>query len=663
MTDDFETQITELKNLVLSFEYEERELTSIPQDQIDYFGYACLSNSLMFKEPPIPQYDQAGITKYLQANNFKTLDSLISYISSLKNDIDKLIAIFAWEAQNVKYDVEALSTKEVKDTSLEAIFERKCAVDEGYCLFFSELVKKVNVDPNRIKITKYYSYSKTYGYDPLNIPESIEPDHCSLLIQINFIPFISEPSWAAGHLNSDSQFEWNFRPDLFLVPLVKTVCDRMPIKESLIPFHFDYNDFFKSCRVSPVGLCLKTESNPFVQYDSTDGYVSQIYSCKAPINWIQIHLHKRDPFNEDIYNEIPTDNITSYEIVQENIPNHPERCRFRTNISFQEEGFYKVEVYIDSPLAISYYVNNLSKCDMPVPITYNPFHDSKFIPIKPSRMLTKVRHGVALIRFAVSCHKSEIIWNIVKLKNDNSFDDEDGQTISRECGRFIKLKIPFDDTRYEDQLCITFPSNGRYSVQIYLSNDAGSYTGYTKYYIDVSGTELNDSNAVFSPIEFLCDGRDFSTASAQDDKNKEIKISPDQTCHIVDEHQLEQTIQIETVSDDQEILLEFREQKEITAMPELVKKEGNKHIYKWTIPDREAEYQLLCWINDVFSFSIPYIYRKKPLKDQTEEVLAVIDSLRQKVVLDSHYEKYAMKNVEDNNENDRKKSSKCCLLI
>ncbi|KAK8891125.1 hypothetical protein M9Y10_028330 [Tritrichomonas musculus] len=667
MADDLESKLDDLKNLVLTFEYENCELSSVPQEQIDFFGYACLSNSLMYKEQPIPRHDVEGITQYFRTHIFTTLDSLIFYINNLSSEIDRLFAIFAWEALNIKYDVDSLLTNEQKDYSLEEIFENKAAVSEGYSLFFCEMAKRIKINTKRIKITKYHTFSKAFGYDPLNIPTDLEPDHSSLLIKIDKIAYISDPSWAAGNLNSDNLFEWNYRPEMFLIPIVKTLCDRMPCDDipSLLPFNFTFEDFFKSCCVSPIGIRLKTESNPFVRCECVDGYACQIYSCIAPINWIQIHLYKQDPSNKEIFTEVPNESITSYEVVQEMIPNHHDRCRFRTNIAFQEEGFYKVEIFIDGPLQISYFVNNLAKSELPVPISYNPFHKSKFIPIKPTRMLSKVKHGVALIRFAVSQKQSEIIWNIIKLVNEDTFVEEDGQTISREYGRFIKLEIPFDNTRYEDQLCITFPSNGRYSIQIYLANDVGSYTSYAKYFIDVSGTESRDTKSVLSPTEFMYNGRDFSTFAAFDDNKNQIKIVPNQTCHIINsENELEQTIQLEDIPGDQNILLEFRKSNKLIANPTLIKQRNQTYTYKWSIPNKEGEYQLLCWINEYFSFSISYIYRKGPLRNQTNEELSILGSLKQKIILNNQYEKGVNgENADDDNSNVKKHSSKCCLLI
>lgn len=45
--------INKLKQLVLTFEKNEKDLTDVPKELVNIFGYSCLANSLMFKEPKI----------------------------------------------------------------------------------------------------------------------------------------------------------------------------------------------------------------------------------------------------------------------------------------------------------------------------------------------------------------------------------------------------------------------------------------------------------------------------------------------------------------------------------------------------------------------------------------------------------------------------------
>lgn len=91
---------TTLEQLVSIFEESKIDLTQVPQRFIDQYGYASLSNALMFKVPPIPKYD-LEISTFIKNHAFKTLDSLILYIQSIDNDIDKLFAIFCYAAFNI----------------------------------------------------------------------------------------------------------------------------------------------------------------------------------------------------------------------------------------------------------------------------------------------------------------------------------------------------------------------------------------------------------------------------------------------------------------------------------------------------------------------------------------------------------------------------------
>ncbi|KAK8854318.1 hypothetical protein M9Y10_016878 [Tritrichomonas musculus] len=541
--------LSRLRQLVINFEEKETDLSQVPKDLVNEFGYACLSNSLMFKEPEIPKHDEEGISQYIQSHTFDTLNSLISYIKSLNDDIDKLFAIFAYAALNIRYDTEAFFSGNHKSATLESVFQTKLAVCEGYALFFREMSKRVGLNSKRIVISDYSNFSKAFGFDPLNPPSTIKSDHASVHITIDGVPFISEPTWAAGYLNNSNQFQWSYKPKLFLIPLYKSLCDHYPCDDcqKLLPFKFTFNDFFKSCDVSPCGINLKTESNPYVNIESKSGYLEQIYSCDGPIDWIQIHLYKK---NSNSFNEIQSNGITSYEIIQRKLPNHPERCRFICNIAFPEKGFYEIEIYIDGPRVLKFYVNSLSKCSTSVPLQLNPFHDSKFIPISPKRILSTVKHGVALIRFAVSPKRSGLLWNIFKLTDSNSFA-KDGESISRTCGIYSKLKIPFDDERYEDQLCITFPSNGRYSVALYLANDEGSYTSYITYYFDVTGASSDRS--IVSPVEFMFKGRTFVSDS-------EAQLSQDQMENLKEPTQSELKLlaELKRLTDQDDAKVEMR---------------------------------------------------------------------------------------------------------
>lgn len=652
--------LNDLKQLVLKFENNELDLFDIPQEQIDEFGLACLANSLLYKEPKIPKYHCKEITHYIKTHKFDTLDSLISFIKSNDDDIDKLFTIFAYAALNIQYDAESYFKNDLKHTTLEEVFKTKLAVCYGYTLFFCEMAKLVDLDPKRITVRSYTNYAKGYGFDPLNPPEKVRSNHASIFITVDGVPFISEPTWAAGHVTKDRKFEWCYRPQLFLIPVYNSLCDHYPCHTSqkLLPFSFSYEHYIKSCRILSFDRYLKTESNPFVNFECKNGYVEQIYSCVGPIKWITIKLFKKNYFynSKNGFSQISNEGITSYEIIQKSIPNHPERTRFRTNISLPDEGVYKVKLFIDSPFATEYFVTNLKRSEQSVPVTYNPFHESKFIPILPKKLVTTIKNGYALIRFAVSPKWSDVLWDIIKLTDQNSFNYNEGEIIDRENGKCLKLTIPFDDERYEDQLCVTFPSTGRYSVLIYLSNDIGSYSSYIKYFFDVVGVS---SQKVVSPIKFLFNGRKFAPKRIVDDNNCEVILKPNQNFFLV--KKTEQTLQIKTNSVDADIRLELKQKGQIVANPVNVSSLGNFRRFKWSIPDVEGEYHLLGWINEFLCFSLVYCYRKSPLKSPTKEENEILDELKMKT--DQDDSKIEARNLEQRRSYKDIFSSKCCLLI
>lgn len=114
---------------------------------------------------------------------------------------------------------------------------------------------------------------------------------------------------------------------------------------------------------------------------------------------------------------------------------------------------------------------------------------------------------------------------------------------------------------------------------------------------------------------------------------------------------MHQKIQLETVDDNQNILLELRKEKNVVAIPKLEKK------------DEEYEYQLFGFTDEAFLFNIKYIFTRKELRDESEAETQILDDLKQKVLFDQQYESiYGNKN-DSKDADERKSSSKCCLLI
>ena len=462
-------------------------------------------------------------------------------------------------------------------------------------------------------------------------------------------------------------FKKNFDTNFFLIPLYDTLCYHYPCEESqkFLPFKLNFADFFQCLKIHPFGRKLKTETYPFIKITANHGYVEQTYSCVSPFNNIDFKIYKKEISN---FKQIQSTNgITSYEVIEKKIKNHPERCRFISYIVFQEDGFYEVEMYIDSLKVLNYFVIVPQKNEGSIPVTLNYFHDSKFIQMTPKTVLSEVVNGVVIIRFAVAIKRSDILWDIIKLNDQNAFNI-DGEIIDRKFGRYIKLLLPFDDERYEDQLCITFPSKGRYVVKIYLTNDEGSFSNYVKYYFDVTSIGSNNPKPI-SPVYYMFDGRKFPPNRILDENKKEVIIKPNLNCYLVTEK--EQTIQIKSASNSDVIHLEFKQDDKTVAAPSENKQKGEFRRFEWPIPGDYGEYHLIGWINDKQCFDLTYIYHNLIFKESSQKENELLDELMDKIRLEDPEsfeakKERAMKIIEKNDaeeETEIKESSKCCLII
>ena len=80
MTIKLGKSLNDLKQLVSKFEAKEQDLKDIPKKFVSEFGYACLANALMIKEPQYPKYDEANISEYIKTHQFGNINSLITSI-------------------------------------------------------------------------------------------------------------------------------------------------------------------------------------------------------------------------------------------------------------------------------------------------------------------------------------------------------------------------------------------------------------------------------------------------------------------------------------------------------------------------------------------------------------------------------------------------------
>ena len=102
----------------------------------------------------------------------------------------------------------------------------------------------------------------------------------------------------------------------------------------------------------------------------------------------------------------------------------------------------------------------------------------------------------------------------------------------------------------------------------------------------------------------------------------------------------------------------------MAAVQKLVRKEGKLNVFEWNIPNEEGEYQLFGFIGETFLFSSLYVFTKREIREESEAEIKILEDLRQKVLFDKKYQSiYGKSDEENDGADERKKSSKCCLLI
>lgn len=111
-------------------------------------------------------------------------------------------------------------------------------------------------------------------------------------------------------------------------------------------------------------------------------------------------------------------------------------------------------MYIDSLKVLNYFIIVPQKNEGSIPVTLNYFHDSKFIQMTPKTVLSEVVNGVVIIRFAVAIKRSDILWDIIKLNDQNAFNI-DGEIIDRKnykfysnIGKIQKVYFPLHSILY-----------------------------------------------------------------------------------------------------------------------------------------------------------------------------------------------------------------------
>jgi hypothetical protein len=260
----------------------------------------------------------------------------------------------------------------------------------------------------------------------------------------------------------------------------------MKESEQFLDWPLSYEWFLRVPALKGLKYELKSELHPFAKFDSPDGYLRTHFS----MNLLPQMVHARCYIvNRNATKELSSE-FQYVELVKET-----STCRrYWLHAVFSTRGLYAMKIFIDIKLVLTFYIDN-KRSNLERPFLSYLLGDSGFIPLCSKVGLSAVDSGVAVIRLAAAIKRSRILVNVL-----NSH-----QIIVSGLSHFCRLTIPFDGTRYEDVVTVPFPSDGRRSVQVYLSNDTGTYTRFTAYEFDISVATGRKKY----PIEFVESDREF----------------------------------------------------------------------------------------------------------------------------------------------------------
>jgi hypothetical protein len=154
------------------------------------------------------------------------------------------------------------------------------------------------------------------------------------------------------------------------------------------------------------------------------------------------------------------------------------------------------------------FVDNRVVCTE-IPFLPVRWHGTGFIPITPGIGLVRIPTRKAQIRFAAYRERGESLIEII---------DSSNRTLSRSLAQSVRLLIPNDPSRYEHSVAVTFPNNGRFTVQLWLQTEQKIYSLVTEYRFKVTDAPAT----AISPVGQYFRGRTFVPLPERLD----IKVDP-----------------------------------------------------------------------------------------------------------------------------------------
>lgn len=141
-------------------------------------------DSLAFNPPSTLTYDVDSVAAYLR--------------SFCKTDLEKARAVFAWEANNIRYDDNGFNSGKIPDQSPAKVIKRRHAVCEGYAQLYKAICAAMGLEAVVIS-----GHAKAYGYRPGQRFEGKEPNHAWNAVKVGGQWLLLDATWGAGHAEGE----------------------------------------------------------------------------------------------------------------------------------------------------------------------------------------------------------------------------------------------------------------------------------------------------------------------------------------------------------------------------------------------------------------------------------------------------------------------------
>ncbi len=148
--------------------------------------------------------------RFLQYNDHEELAK--SLTREFSQDSSKARAIYAWIAQNIRYDTKGFFSGTIVQRSPDDILLEKSAVCHGYTQLFQAMAQAVNIETYIV-----HGYSKGYKYSMTGDIEK-QPDHAWVVMKIDNQWQLLDPTWAAGFIDESGKFVIKYKPQYFFTP-------------------------------------------------------------------------------------------------------------------------------------------------------------------------------------------------------------------------------------------------------------------------------------------------------------------------------------------------------------------------------------------------------------------------------------------------------------